>query len=77
MLYHQTKDILFVMRSLGHKNINNTLRYIQLEEAMFGGRSDEFICKAASTVDEAKSLIEAGFDYVCDINGIKLFRKRK
>ena len=77
MLYHQTKDILFVMRFLGHKNINNTLRYIQLEEAMFRERSDEFICKAASTVDEAKALIEAGFDYVCDINGVKLFRKRK
>ncbi|MEM2352374.1 MAG: site-specific integrase [Thermoproteota archaeon] len=77
MLYHQTKDILYVMKFLGHKNIKNTLIYIQLEEAIFRSQEDEFICKAAQTVDEAKTLIEVGFEYVCDFNGVKLFRKRK
>ncbi len=76
MLYHQTKDILYVMKFLGHKNIKNTLIYIQIEEAIFRGQEDGFICKAAQTVDEAKTLIEAGFEYVCDFNGVKLFRKR-
>jgi hypothetical protein len=29
------------------------------------------------TVDEAVKLIEQGFDYICDVDGVKLFRKRK
>ena len=77
MLYHQTKDILYVMRFLGHRNIQNTLIYIQLEEAIFKKENDEFICKTAKTVEEAKTLIEAGFEYVCEFDGVKLFRKRK
>ena len=61
------------MRLLGHKNIKNTLIYTQLIDV----RSDEYVCKTAETVDEAAKLIEAGFEYVCEINGVKLFRKRK
>jgi len=38
---------------------------------------DEFICKAARTVEEAKMLVEAGFKYVCDFGGVKLFRKQR
>jgi hypothetical protein len=33
--------------------------------------------KVATTVTEALQLIEAGFDYVCDMGEIKIFRKRK
>jgi len=62
------------MQVLGHKNIKNTLIYTQLIK--FSGK-DEFICKAARTTEEAKELIEKGFEYVCDINNVKLFRKRK
>ena len=40
-------------------------------------KDDEYICKAARTVDEAKDLVEDGFDYVTEIDGLKLFRKRK
>ena len=35
MLYHQTKDILYVMKFLRHKNIKNTLIYIDLEMVCF------------------------------------------
>ncbi len=31
----------------------------------------------AKTVNEARALIESGFDYVTEIDGFKLFRKRK
>jgi len=74
MKYHKTKDILYVMQLLGYKNIENTLIYTQL--VGFKGE-DEFICKVAKTVDQALELIEAGFEYVCEIEGVKLFRKRK
>jgi hypothetical protein len=39
--------------------------------------SDEWICKGANTIKDAKALIEAGFEYVTEIDGTKLFRKRK
>ena len=31
----------------------------------------------AATIQDAQKLIEAGFEYVCDFNDTKLFRKRK
>ncbi|MEM3578084.1 MAG: hypothetical protein QXX51_06505 [Candidatus Bathyarchaeia archaeon] len=61
------------MKVLGHRNIKNTLIYTQL----IPSNEDDFICKAATTIEEAEQLIEAGFEYVCDIEGVKLFRKRK
>ncbi|MEM2130448.1 MAG: hypothetical protein QXZ70_07615 [Candidatus Bathyarchaeia archaeon] len=36
---------------------------------------DEYVCKVAATVKEAKELIEAGYQYVCDMDNLKLFRK--
>jgi integrase len=71
--YHRTKDILYVMELLGHKNIRNTLVYTHLVSF----EPDEYTCKVAATVEEARTLIEQGFDYVTDLNDIKLFRKRK
>jgi hypothetical protein len=73
MEYHKTKDILHVMRLLGRKNIKNTLVYTQLVTF----EDDDFICKAAANVKDATELIEAGFEYVCDVDSTKLFRKRK
>jgi len=73
MEYAKTKDILYVMKILGHKNIKNTMIYTQLVNF----EADEFVCKAARNVEEASKLIEGGFEYVCDIDGVKLFRKRK
>ena len=73
MEYHRTKDILYVMQLLGHKSIKNTLVYTHLVD--FEG--DEFVCKVARTVDEARTLIESGFDYVSELDGIQLYRKRK
>jgi integrase len=71
--YHKTKDILHVMRMLGHKNIQNTLVYTHLVEF----HDDEFLCRIARTVDEARALVESGFDFVSEIDGVQLFKKRK
>ena len=65
------------MQYLGLKSINNVLIYIQLEEALFKNQNEEFVCKMANTVREVKALIEAGFEYVCEVDGVKAFRKRK
>jgi len=71
--YHKTKDILHVKELLGHKSINNTLIYTQLVSF----EDDEFTARVAHSEKEACELVEAGFEYVCDFNGNKIFRKRK
>jgi integrase len=75
--YHKTKDILHVMKLLGHRNIKNTLIYIDLETVLFSGQSDEFHVKTAETIEEACKLAEVGFDYFTTIDTVQIFRKRK
>ena len=76
MLYHKTKDILHVKQQLGHRNIENTLVYIDLEATLFN-INDEWICKTAKTIDEDVKLIETGFEYISEREGLKIYRKRK
>ena len=75
--YHKTKDIVHVKYVLGHKDINSTMIYINIEQATFLSNTDEWTCKAATTPKEAIELIESGFEYVTEIDRMKLFRKRK
>ncbi len=72
MEYHQTKDILYVKQVLGHKRIENTLIYAQLAEELFKDQI-EYVSKVAKTEGEACTLMEAGFEFVCDFNGNKIF----
>jgi integrase len=76
-LYHQTRDILYVMKFLGHRDVKNTLIYIDLDIACYSKGGDEYHAKTARTETEALALIEAGFEYVCGIGEAKLFRKRR
>jgi len=71
--YHRTRDLLYVKHLLGHKNINNTMLYTQL----ISFQGDEYSSAVAKTLDEARKLVESGFDYVTDVDYFKLFRKRK
>lgn len=71
--YAKTKSIPFVQQMLGHKSPLNTLLYIQLVNT----ESDDYNSATAKTITEAQKLVEAGFEYVCDYDGVKLFRKRK
>lgn len=61
------------MQLLGHKNIRNTLVYTHL----VNWESDEFISKVATTQKEITDLIEAGFDFILEKDGLVYFRKRK
>jgi len=72
--YDRTKDILLVMQKLGHKKIETTMLYTQLVNF---NEEEEYTCKTASNVKEATDLIEHGFQYVTEIDGFKLFKKRK
>lgn len=66
------------MNFLGHKSIKNTMLYIQLEKTIYEEDSDEFTCKIVKNTEEAKDLIEVGFEYVCTTpENLMVFRKRK
>lgn len=75
--YHETKDILYVKSLLGHKSIKSTMIYINLDRAIFATENDEFNVKVVEDLEEACKLVEVGFEYVTDMEGRKLFRKRK
>jgi integrase len=76
MEYHKTQNIVHVQRLLGHKSILNTQIYINLEQAIFEV-TDDYDVKVAETLDDACKLLEVGFECVTNMEGKKLFRKRK
>jgi integrase/recombinase XerD len=73
-LYHDTRDLLLVKERLGHRNIQNTLVYTHLISV---DEESNFYSATAHSIAEAQKLIEQGFDYICDVDAVKLFRKRK
>jgi integrase len=73
-LYDKTRDILLVKQQMGHKKIETTMIYTQL---IHFNEDEEYTCKTASNVKEALQLTENGFEYITEIDGTKLFRKRK
>jgi integrase len=70
---NDTKDPYFVMVQMGHKKLETTQKYMHLMNL----NDDEWTCKTASTVDEVMQLVEAGFQHVTDMDGLKIFKKRK
>lgn len=78
MEYHKTRDILHLKEFLGHKSLDSTLIYINIERAIFGaGDHSELHVKSAETPEEVKALLEVGFEYICEKDGLLFFRKRK
>ena len=74
--YIKTRDLLHVKYVLGHKNIETTLIYVHLAQGLLNS-SEEFYSATAKTIEEAQKLVESGFEYVTEMDGVKLFRKRK
>jgi integrase len=70
---NDTKDPYFVMVQMGHKKLETTQKYMHLMNL----NDDEWTCKTASTVEEVMQLVEAGFQYLTDMDGRKIFKKRK
>jgi len=75
MAYAQTRDLLYVMKILGHRSITNTIRYTQLVDFKDG---ESFICKVAKSADDAVKLVESGFEFASSFPDlIQLYKKRK
>ncbi len=78
MEYHKTKDVIHVQQLLGHRAIKSTMLYINIENATYSqDKPEEFHVKVARSLDEACKLVKVGFEYVTDMDGAKIFRKRK
>jgi hypothetical protein len=80
MLYHCKPDILYVAEFLGHKSIENTRLYIQLEKSLFKNISiNEWITRVAKNTLECCELMTVGFEYHTGTfeDGGKIFRKQK
>jgi integrase len=73
MTYHKTRDLLYTKQQMGHSQIKTTLIYTQLLNL----NEDEWTCKVAHNSTEDTQLIEAGFEYVTERDGLKFYRKRK
>lgn len=71
--YNKTKDILWVKRLLGHKRLENTLKYTH----MIDTGEESYITRVAITTKDIVDLVDRGFEYVCEHNSAKIFRKRK
>jgi integrase len=69
MEYHKTRDMDHVRRPLGQKSILNTQMYVNMEKAFFPESSENYTVKVASSVEEACSLLEVGFEYVAEFDG--------
>jgi integrase len=78
VLYHQTKDPYYVQHFLGHKKLETTEIYINIEHTLFeAGANDEFTVKVAEKPEEIKQLLEVGFEYVLQKDNLIFLRKRK
>jgi predicted RNase H-like HicB family nuclease len=58
---------------LGHKRIETTLTYTHLVSFA----DEEYVSAVAKDIKKALELIEAGFEYITEMDGAKIFRKRK
>jgi integrase len=73
-LYNKTRDILLVKQQMGHRKIETTLIYTQLLNI---NEEEEYTCKTATNIKQATELLENGFEYITEMDGLKPFRKRK
>jgi integrase len=77
MLYHETGDIHYVQRFLGHKSISNTEIYINIANTIFESKSDEFTVRVVEKPEDIKKFAEAGFEFYCQKDNLIFLRKRK
>jgi len=73
MEHAKTRNLLYVQERLGHKSILSTMVYTHLVKF----ESDEYHTATASTIQEFRALLEAGYEYVKDMDGVMVCRKRK
>ena len=69
-------NVLTVMQLLGHRNVENSMKYINIYKLRFR-KDTEFDVVTATTPDEIKTAIASGFEFVCEKAGMMFFRRVK
>jgi hypothetical protein len=64
------------MKMLGHKRVENSMKYINIYMLTFR-KETEYDVVTATSPDEIKAALSAGFDWVCDKFGMTFFRRVK
>jgi integrase len=78
MEYHKTKDIIHVKYILGHKCIDSTMVYINIEQALFLQDTDDWNTIVTHNLTEELKAINANFTLVRAINETTaIYKKRK
>ena len=72
---HNHVPLFEVKEKLGHKYIANTEKYVHWNRQLYYEKSDRYHFAATSKIEQAQALIETGYEFVTDMNGMKLFRK--
>ena len=73
--YHDRERVQII---LGHKSADSTETYVHIDKMLYlNSGTDQFVCKVADTLEDALKLIEVGYEYHIEIEGHKVFRKRK
>ena len=75
MEYLKTRDLEAVMMLLGATNPIHARRYVRLAQALTL-REDDYVTARAATPDEAEELVREGFNFVTEIQGVQIFRRR-
>jgi integrase len=75
---HKVKDPFMVQIFARHKDMKCTSRYIHYEKIIYQtSDKDEWTVRTAKTIEDATPLLKVGFEFVTDMEGYKIFRKRK
>ncbi|MBE0519780.1 hypothetical protein IBX35_01875 [Candidatus Bathyarchaeota archaeon] len=70
--YHQPKILGSHAATRAQKHKKH-LKHTQIANS----QSDEHTCRTSRNLKETTELVEAGFEYITEMEGCKLFRKRK
>jgi len=74
MIAHRTNgNLLKVQKALRHKNIKNTMKYINL----INFQENEYDVETAETPEEAKKLATVGYEKFDEFQGVHIYRKPK
>jgi hypothetical protein len=57
--------------------LKSTEVHISFEQAIFQTSGDDYYVKVAHGAKEACQLVETSFEYICENNGLRFFRKPK
>ncbi len=73
LAYYSNGNVLVVKKMLGHKRIENTMKYI----GMIHFESSEMETTVSTNIEEDRAAVAAKFTYVTERNGIKLWQRPK